>query len=309
MNPRAIALQLRKKLTHRSASPRQSPQWRDVFLAMFRIHIDDSGTDPNQQVAIATALIVPAKRITALDKEWETLTDKEGFPDFHMSECVARNPKSCFADWSDEKLARVIGRVRQIGKKYGLKGFSLAVKKADYDAVVLPNLPYADKYHYTWIVRNVIDLLDKWGSFSNVTKPYEYIYDWMDPKTQRQAKDEIDTIMAQAEQEACEAGLAERYTNYSFRRRQDIPGLQCTDALAWTCYRFALLAYQKTPLTPIAQECWDDYYGTGSETWLYARGITRANLEKWVDAENKDGRSEIKFRAWKEKKHAAKGTP
>jgi len=280
--------------------------WRDVFLSMFRSHIDDSGTDPCQQVAIATALIMPAARVAALDREWKALTEREEFSDFHMSVCVARNEKSQFAGWSDEKQRRVISRVRQIGKKFGLKGFSLCINKSDYDELVVPRLSYADKYHYTWAIRNLIDVLDRWGRFSNVTIPFEYIYDWMDPKTQREAKDEIDTVMAQAEYEACQSGLAGRYTNYSFRRRQDIPGLQCADALAWTCYRFSLLAILKTPLNQIAQDSWNDYYKHQSRTWLYAATMTREDLNKWVEAEIKDGRSEVKFRAWEEKKRAAK---
>jgi Protein of unknown function (DUF3800) len=274
---------------------------------MFRVHIDDSGTDPSQQVAIATALIMPAARIAALDREWKTLTENEGFSDFHMSVCVARNEKSQFAGWSEDKQQRVIRRVRHIGKKFGLKGLSLACNKADYDELVLPRLPFADRYHYTWAIRALIDLIDKWGDYSKVTTPFEYIYDWMDPKTQREAKGEIDTVMAQAEEEASEAGLAGRYTNYTFRRRQDIPGLQCTDALAWTCYRFALLAHLKTPLNQIAQESWDDYYEHLSQTWLYAATVKREHLNTWVEAEVKDGRSEVRFRAWEEKKAKGKG--
>jgi len=274
-------------------------RWGDVSLAMFMIYIDDSGTDPQQAVAIATALIMPSARIMPLDKEWKAFTEKEGFTDFHMSVCVARNPRSQFADWDNEKQLRVISRVRELGKKFGLKGFTLGVKKADYDEVVLPRLEYADKYHYTFAIRN---LLDKWGSFSNVIEPFEYIYDWMDRKTQREAKDEIDTVMAQAEQEACEAGMAGRYTNYSFRRRQDIPALQCTDALAWACYRFTLFAHLKTPLNKIAEDSFNDYNKHQSGTWLHAAGMTKANLEKWVTAEIKDGRSRERFKVWHEKR-------
>jgi hypothetical protein len=210
-----------------------------------------------------------------------------------------RNQK--FAAWDATKQKRVISRVRQLGKKFGLKGFSLAVKKLDYDEVVSGILEYADRYHYTWAIRSMIDLLDKWGLQSNATLPCEYIYDWMDPKTQREAKAEIDTVMAQAEEEACEAGMAGRYTNYSFRRRQDIPALQSTDALAWTCYRFALFAHLKTPLTKIAKESFDDYNKHRSGKWLYAAGVTRENLKKWVEAEIKDGRSLERFNAWNKK--------
>jgi len=273
---------------------------------MYMVFIDDSGTDPNQQVAIASVLIVPTARIATLNREWKTLSEKEGFTSFHMSECAARNEKSEFAAWDATKQKRVISRVRQLGKKFGLKGFSLAVKKLDYDEVVSGILEYADRYHYTWAIRSMIDLLDKWGLQSNATLPFEYIYDWMDPKTQREAKAEIDTVMAQAEEEACEAGVAGRYTNYSFRRRQDIPALQCTDALAWTCYRFALFAHLKTPLTKIAKESFDDYNKHQSGKWLYAAGVTRENLKKWVEAEIKDGRSLERFKVWNERKASEK---
>lgn len=277
-------------------------RWKDVFLAMFRVYIDDSGTDPKQQVAIASVLIMPASRITALDREWTSFTEKEGFGDFHMSVCVARNEKSQFAGWDDEKQLRVISRVRQFGKKFGLKGFSLAIKKSDYDECVIGVLEYADRYHYTWAMRNMLDLVDKWGAYSNVVLPFEYIYDWMDSKTQREAKTEIETVMAQAEYEACEAGLAGRYTNYAFRRRQDIPALQCTDALAWTCYRFALLAHLKAPLNQIAKDSFDDYHKHQSGTWLHALTATRDSLKDWVEKEIKDGRSLQRFKDWEARK-------
>jgi hypothetical protein len=281
-------------------------RWRDVFLAMFTIYIDDSGTDPSQRVAIASVLIVPAARITALDREWKALKEKEGFTSFHMSECAAFNKNSEFAGWDDAKQQRVISRVRRLGMKFGLKGLSLAINKVDYDEVVSSVLKYTDEYHYTWAIRNILSLIDRWAQQANVTLPLEYVYDWMDPKTQREAKAEIDTVMAQAEELACEAGKAGRYTNYSFRRRQDIPALQCTDALAWTCYRFALFAHQKVPLNPIAQESWDAYSKHQNGTWLYAIGAKREHLKDWAEREIKDGRSLERFKAWEEKRASQK---
>jgi Protein of unknown function (DUF3800) len=265
---------------------------------VFKVYIDDSGTDPNQQVAIATALIVPAAQIVALDKEWATLRRKWNFTSFHMSECVARNPKFEFANWDDAKRKRVISRVRQIGKKFGVNTFSLAVKKSDYDELVVGHLEYADKYHYTWAMRAMLGLLDKWAQMSNMTSPLEYIYDWIDPKAQKQQKAEIDALMGQSEEMASEEGNAGQYLNYSFRRRQDVPALQCTDAIAWTCYQFALLAHEKQPLTPIAQENWDDYARHPKREWLNAAGMKREHLKDWVEKENADGRSRERFKLW-----------
>jgi len=267
---------------------------------MFTVHIDDSGTDPNQLVAIATALIVPATRIIALDKEWKTLTETEDFPDFHMSECVARNKDSHFANWTDEKKRRVISRVRQIGKKFGLQALSLAVYKADYDELVPDELrEFAGRFHYTWGIRNMIGLLDKWAKFKNVTLPFEYIYDWMDPKAQREAKAEIVTVMDQAEHLAIQAGKPGRYTGYSFRHREEVPGLQCNDALAWTCYQYAQLAHLQIPLSGMAEECWNDYLNHPADEWLYAATMTRAQLEDWVRREQEQGLPDFdRFRDW-----------
>ena len=48
-------------------------RWKEVQLVMFTVYIDDSGSDPNQPVANATALIVPGRRILALQREWDAL--------------------------------------------------------------------------------------------------------------------------------------------------------------------------------------------------------------------------------------------
>src|ERR1700730_15135509 len=98
---------------------------------MFTVYIDDSGSDPHQPVANATALIVPGRRILALQREWDALKEKEGFTDFHTSIFVARNHHSKFADWSDAKQERVFLRVRQIIKKYGVQIVSFTVHKKD----------------------------------------------------------------------------------------------------------------------------------------------------------------------------------
>jgi hypothetical protein len=80
---------------------------------MADVFIDDSGTDPRQKVAIASALIVKSCEIVALDGEVTALAVKEnfigenGFPDFHTSECVAGNIKSTFAKWNEEKSSSV----------------------------------------------------------------------------------------------------------------------------------------------------------------------------------------------------------
>lgn len=103
-------------------------------MCRFTSFVDDSGTAPNQEIAIATALLIPAERIVELELEWDKLKEKEGFKCFHMAE---------FADsvnWEEENHARLYHSVREITKKYGVKTISFTVVKKEYGETVPPDL-------------------------------------------------------------------------------------------------------------------------------------------------------------------------
>jgi hypothetical protein len=223
---------------------------------MLSAYIDDSGTDPNQRAAIATAFVIPTTQIIPLEREWDKLKNKYGFSDFHTSEMVARNYKSDFADWDEAKQRRVFRRVREISKKYSIRSeaVSFAVNKADYDNVV--PLEYRDRLggHYTWAVRHVMNFLEAWKQ-SRKIPPLEYIFDWAEPACEERV--EIETVMAQTESISQQRGRPGEFTNYGFRRRKDIPALQCVDAIGWTCYQQALFQFHKVPMHKLAEEAWE----------------------------------------------------
>ncbi len=289
-------------------------RWEKVNLVMFTVYIDDSGSDPSQHVANATALVIPGARIIALQNEWDSLRKKEGFTDFHTSVFIARNPHSEFANRSDEKQTRVLLRVRQILKKFGAKVFSFTVNKRDYDEVVPAEFrSYAGTHHYTWAIRHMVAMLTAWRVSSRVTDPLEYIFDWM--KKGKERREEIETVMAQAEYTAGEKGMAGEYLNYSFRQRKEIPGLQCVDCIAWTCYQYGQLVFRNKPLHPIADAIWDDLCSrngpgtiadvkksSGPLDWFCAGAVTRSNLEEWIQKELADGISLTRFKDWEKTK-------
>ncbi len=277
---------------------------REVHLALFTVYLDDSGTSPSQHVAIASAFIVPAARLELLENEWHGFKEKEGFSCFHMSEFVALNPKSEFANWQD-KQERISQRLKAIIKKYGVKGLSIAINKGDYDQIVPDEMrQYAGKYHYTWAIRNIFALIDKWAHESNVTTPLEYIFDSMgkrnDPRRQ-----EVEEVMEQAEDLATQAGKPGTYTHYSFRDRCELPALQCADILAWLCYQRSLVTFRQLPIKQIATDMFNDFVRYKNRNWLWAMFMERAKLAEWVQKEQADGRSMKRFQAWDEKKKAA----
>lgn len=269
---------------------------------MFTLHIDDSGTDPKQQVAIATMWQVPALRIIALEREWDTFRKKQGFECFHTSEFMARNPKSEFAGWDDEKQERVWKRVRQICKKYGVRAFSVAVNKKDYDDVMPKDYRgYFGEYHYTWAIRQLISFVGKCYE-ANPSVPFEFIFQWMggpkDPKRR-----EVEIVMEQAQWRADQNEILGNYENYTFRKSSGIPGLQCVDAIAWVSYRYALHIFCKSPLPNMALDAWHDFEGhLGLRGWLYAVTIRRENLQKTIDKTLETGKAKHFFREWDEYK-------
>lgn len=271
-------------------------------MAFFTAYIDDSGTAPDQKIANCTALIIPAKRLLALEKEWKSFRTKEQFCDLHTSEFVARNYKSFFGKWSDAKHRRVFDRAREITKKYGVKVWSFSARKEEFDAIVPAEFrKYTGKNHYTWTVLHVLTFLDAWRRFHR-TEPIQFVFDWMNQHDE--CRKEIEEVIRLAEREACDRGTPGLYTNYAFARRQDVAGLQCADLLAWMCYRYSVLGFLKTPLNSFAKIAWDDFVPKGTDAgpddWLTALILKKKALEDWVVREKESGEALKRFQRWEQ---------
>jgi len=273
--------------THHMLLSLWGSRWREVMMSFFTVYLDDSGTSPSQKVANATALIVPASRILLMEQEWKNLKSKEQFKDFHTSIFVARNHKSEFANWSDEKQKRVFERVRQVTKKFGVKVWSFTLDKDDYDATIPSHSrQYAGTYHYTWAIRHVMTFLDAWR-IAHRAQPLTYLFDWAERNDP--CRLEIEAVMDKAELKAREKyGIAGRYTKYNFEPRQDHAGLQCVDCLAWTCYQYGLLEFRKKPVHLFAEIAWNDFarYRNGQgrpDDWFTALTLKKASLQRWVE--------------------------
>ncbi|MFZ3341467.1 MAG: DUF3800 domain-containing protein [Terriglobales bacterium] len=266
------------------------------MAGLYTNYVDDSGTDPNQRIAVASGLIIPGARIPALQKEWDRLREKEGFSDFHTSEFVAKNYKSAFAKWTDEKHARVFLRVRQICKKYGAKCVAFSVLKKDYDEVVPADMKkYWGQYHYTWAMRQfIVWMYQKERALSGA--PMEYVFDYMDPSDAN--RKEIEKVMQQAEDMT---GNTDEFKHFGFRPRREVPGLQCADLLAWLAYQVALQVFCNKPMSPYAKLAWEDFDKHPHKEWRTVRTVQRWGLEHLVHKERTSGESLMRFKEWEEK--------
>ena len=285
--------------THHLLVSAWGKRWREVNLVMskvFTAYIDDSGTDPAQAVAIATALIVPAKQIIALEKEWDALKKKWGFGCFHMAEFSAKNPKyeSKFGSWNSDEHAQVFTKVRQIAKKYGVMTISFAVYKKDYDEVVPDELKkYAGRFHYSWAVRMFIARIHKWREQHSPTAFGVCV------RLDREERS------AQDGNRRCDGtgGIFKRWNRRISRITHlgddcQVPGLQCSDMLAWISYQSALMVYVQKKLYPDARIGWEDLYRHGDGEWRYTLAITRGKLRRWAEDEQNQKSAFASFQRW-----------
>jgi hypothetical protein len=109
-----------------------------VCVAGLTIYIDDSGTSPRNEVAVAAGWIAPLQQWRKFEGDWKKAKQVAGdeFDCFHMSGCVYIERGTEFESWSYPKKQRVIRRLREIIKRRATKGFCLGVRKKDYDELV-----------------------------------------------------------------------------------------------------------------------------------------------------------------------------
>ena len=249
----------------------------EVFVAALTIYIDDSGTSPGQDLAVAAGWIAKTPTWGFFEREWDKARNIESdkFECMHMANFVGGWKE--FEGWQDlgQKL-RVATRLRKIVKKRALKGFGIGViKKDDLKALGFQN-------HYTYAVRRVLGLIDEWRQELNIQdQPIEYIFDWMDRHDSR--REEIESVFDRVE------GEPEAFRRYgivkggvNFRKKQDISPLQAADMLDWTVYSAVLKDINNKKENPIAYETFRDFYFHRHETFIEGGYNTKDQLSAWI---------------------------
>jgi hypothetical protein len=278
---------------------------KQVWCVMFTVYIDDSGTSPDNRVAVAAAWIGACQPWLRFETEWKRAMAKEGFKCFHASICAAKNRKSEFAEWDDEKQRRVLARLRQVTRKYATKGLAFGVCKKDYNELVAGELrEILGRNHYTFAIRSLFGLIENWRAKRAIKDKMEFIFDWIEPKDKK--RKEIELAMGHAEQSS--NGL-ERYGVYegcySFRKLCDVVQLQAADLLAWLHFQNAQLAFFKKPPPQIAVDSILEFTSLDKGKWVDWNILTGPNMKKLVDSRLTSGMTITQFRA----KEASAGKP
>jgi uncharacterized protein DUF3800 len=289
-----------KTLLHHAPVSLWGRKWKEIQLAFITAFLDDSGTAPEQRIAICSAILIPANQIEALERQWKIFTEKNGFLDFHASECAARNYKSQYAGWDDKKVRKIFLRVRQFCKRFGVQTYGFAVHKKSFEEEIPAILRENIGSHYTWAVRQVVTSIETWRRIRKIKQQIQYIYDWEDIGSQERF--EIDEVMGQSGEQLNEK------PQHDYKERKKIPALQCADFMAWLSFQLGNDNFYQVPLNSLAVEALRDlenYYPAGKclrfKKWFQVRTIQRAELRLWASKEANNPQTIKHFADWRKR--------
>src|ERR1700685_674430 len=258
----------------------------EVCVAPFAMYIDDSGTSPDQAIAVAAGFIAPLKAWIEFENEWNAARAIPGdeFKCMHMVDFVSGiNKKSEFLNWSDlSKKQRILQRLRGIIKHSCLKAFALGVVKKDFELIVPPSLRLQGfENHYVYAIRRVLGMIAGWRQDNMAGEPIEYYFDWQEKGDS--VRKEIEKVFSAAEgQDDAFKLFGLKKCGYGFREKESVLPLQAADIFAWTIYQAMLNEIEKKKVTLLAQETFQDFYLHNNRNFMEGGYNKPHELREWV---------------------------
>jgi len=257
---------------------------REVLIPMLALYLDDSGTGPTQDVAVAAGFIGTLQGWKRFERAWNKIkgVESQKFECMHMTDFVWDKKK--FKNWGDlAKKQTLISKLTRAITDNALKGFTISVVKSEYDELVPDALrKQGFDNHYTYAVRIVAGMIQKWRiQTQRQDKPVHYVSDYLergDPK--RTELENVFTTIGNKDENFKNYGLTG--DGISFTPRCDLVSLQAADMLAWTSYRIVRNELGLDKLNPIAKQCFTDFYKHDFGTFLEGGYHKKQHLEEWV---------------------------
>lgn len=251
-------------------------------MDFFTVHFDDSGTAPDQQIALAACYLGTVEQWREFNRNWADASEEEGFGTFHMAEFAAGEKQ--FKNWSIEKKKHVLDRLCNIITTRARCGFATAVAKSDYDEIVTGHFRrYCGGFHYTFAIRQTVGRVAMWRTRYSPKSSMRYVFDWMESglPARREIEYLLDAAVTTSEFQKKRIGVAV-LKGYSFERKSSILPLQAADILAWTVYQKMQNRMSNRPLCWEATQAYESLKRQGSLDDGY---FIRDNLKRWAEAE------------------------
>lgn len=207
------------------------------LMAMLAVYIDDSGTHPDSDIAVAAGFASEIGYWSAFESEWKAALSVAGILNegFHSSEFEAQQ-KPTFSGWSNAKRDTLREALVKAITDHALVGVAAAVKKSDYDALVQGKLrEKLGDHHYTFAVQACLYQLQGWMRYANYHEPMQYVFDRM---SNLKSKNEINLVFDDLYRHGIHNRFGIEPGGYSFESRKAFIPLQAADIIAWESFTY-----------------------------------------------------------------------
>ena len=257
---------------------------KTVCNPMMSLYMDDSGTSPSQDIAIAAGWLGTLQSWKGFEKDWNKVRSIESnkFECMHMNEFVWDHGE--FENWGDlDKKLRLVPKLTNIINNRSTKGFAIAVAKSEFDAIVPKTLrKQGFENHYTYAVRIVLGMIHKWLIQTHTQDlSVHYIFDHLNRSDPRRTElERVFTTIGTHDENFHNYGLTG--DGISFMPRCEVSPLQAADMLAWTAFQVVRDELKLARLNPIAGSCFTEFYLHNNRRHLEAGYHTPQHLREWV---------------------------
>lgn len=207
------------------------------LMAMLAVYIDDSGTHPDSDIAVAAGFASEVGHWAAFEADWKAALSVAGILNegFHSSEFEAHQ-KPHFSGWPSAKRDTLQRALVKAITDHALVGVAAAVRKSDYDSLVQGKL--RDKlgdHHYTFAVQACLYQLQEWMRYAHYHEPMQYVFDRM---SNLNSQNEINTVFNDLHQYGVHGNFGIEPGGHSFQNRKVFVPLQAADIIAWESFTY-----------------------------------------------------------------------
>lgn len=239
---------------------------KNIYVAAltFAMYMDDSGTSPDQNVAVAAGWIAKTPSWIYFQRDWDKVKSiqSDKFKCMHMADFVGGHEE--FTRWGQgftEQKSRVVKKITKILHKRVFNGFGIGVVQKDFNSLVPVALrTQGYENHYTYAIRRVLGMISDWRKTQRLESvPVHYIFDYMDPNNPcRLEIERVFNTLGTPEENFRLYGLEPG--GYSFKSKTGLPPLQMADMFAWTMYRAVLHELGIIKLCKLGTEAFRGFY-------------------------------------------------
>lgn len=238
---------------------------------MLTVYLDDSGTSPNQEIAVVAGYLGSVIQWERFNKRWKALLSKYGIARMHRVDL--ENFQGEFKNWTPDRRKEFLKKAHSIIRQCTYVAVGNSVRKADFDEAI-PKENFVKKVSgiYGWCAQACIVSIYRWCKRYNYEQPIQFFFE-AGTRGQGQVQSMFEHL----------------YGNESYRQKWHIAGwsfhdkslmpLQAADFIAYEYYKLTenqVMSHGKRPVRLSARDLFREheteyfrYWGKAEfKTWL-----------------------------------------